>query len=64
MVAMPVVMTRCVGEKDHLGAQIEFGVVTKEARIARNARRILQYLLNNLSRGQANTVESIIRCRS
>lgn len=39
-------------------------MVTKEARIARNARRILQYLLNNLNRGQVNTVESIIRCRS
>ena len=44
--------------------QIDFCVAVKEARIARNARRILQYLLDNLKRGQASTVESIIRCSS
>ena len=41
--------------------QINFCVLVKEARIARNARRILQYLLDNLMRGQASTVESVIR---
>lgn len=41
--------------------QIEFGVVVKEARTARNARRILQYLLDNLNQGQDTTVESVIR---
>ena len=41
--------------------QITFGVAIKEARIARNARRILQYMLDNLMRGQASTVESAVR---
>ena len=45
----------------HFSMQITFGVAIKEARIARNARRILQYMLDNLMRGQASTVESAVR---